>query len=75
MISFLRFSEYDGYLGVLKDIVSEVEEEMKQMNGASAVFDGEIPTALSYKNELNVHKTIARVFSEQLKSSDDPSSR
>ena len=30
MISYLRFSEYDGYLGILKDIVTEVEEEMMQ---------------------------------------------
>jgi hypothetical protein len=73
MISFLRFSEYDGYLGVLKDIVSEVKEELNQ--DSNSAFDGEIPTALSYRNELNVHKTLVNAFSLELKSAHDPLSR
>ena len=46
-----------------------------QNGGPDAVFDGEIPTALSYRNELNVHKTIVKTFESELKSAHDPLSR
>jgi len=79
VLSFMRLIEYDGPAAQLATLIGNAEKELKdrmrrhQNNMGSdsdedldPMFKGENLRAISYKNEMAVHKSLVTMFMEHL---------
>lgn len=78
VLSFLRLVEYDGAAAHLATLVANAEKELKDrmkrnqnMDDSSdddndPLFKGENLRAISYRNEMAVHKTLVEIFTAHM---------